>query len=214
MANGCLTTQSELKTGWNSAEVRIVLAMAAQEEFAKAFLLCLVRDGILPWSCELVRAMNDHACKHLVGILIEYCDPHCETIEELRDIYRAEYELGDQLPPHVSSALNLLLFEKMEKWRSPNWFWIDKPDYDQKSKRIAEGKRDKIRQKALYVSIGQDGRVTSHPSGVSMDDANAESDLAGRYRWFVKSLNEGGVGNTPGYEKLINVVKMIFETNN
>lgn len=66
----------------------MMLAMIAQEEFAKAFVLSLVRKDIIPWSPLLLRAMNDHACKQLVGVIIEYADPEWEELEELQAIYR------------------------------------------------------------------------------------------------------------------------------
>lgn len=49
----------------------VALAMLAQEEYAKAFMLVLVRDGCLPWTRELRRAARNRECKHLVGVIIE-----------------------------------------------------------------------------------------------------------------------------------------------
>src|ERR1043165_9285626 len=47
----------------------------AQEEYAKAFLLYCVREEIIPWDDDLHRVMRNHACKHLVTIVMEYVDP-------------------------------------------------------------------------------------------------------------------------------------------
>jgi hypothetical protein len=44
------------------AATKLFLAMIAQEEFAKAFLLFMVYEDVLPWSKSLLRTMNDHSC--------------------------------------------------------------------------------------------------------------------------------------------------------
>jgi hypothetical protein len=51
---------------------KLVLSMIAQEEFAKAFILYLVRSDVVPWNGYLLRAMNDHVCKQLMGVVIVY----------------------------------------------------------------------------------------------------------------------------------------------
>lgn len=48
------------------------LAVFAQEEFAKAFLLQLVENDALPWVSEVQRAMARHQCKHLLAIVMEW----------------------------------------------------------------------------------------------------------------------------------------------
>src|ERR1041384_6973393 len=60
----------------NPPATKLVLSVIAQEEFAKAFLLVLVRQNVIPWSPQLLRAMNDHACKQLVGVILDYIDPY------------------------------------------------------------------------------------------------------------------------------------------
>lgn len=143
---------------------KLMLSMIAQEEFAKAFVLLLVREDVVPWSPQLLRAMSDHACKQLVGVIIEYVDPEWETIEELERIIRVDVDLGDRLPPKVASAINVLRHEKIRRWESNSWVWAEEPEYERSILRIAEGKRDRIRQDALYVRLGGDGSVTAGPA--------------------------------------------------
>ena len=50
----------------NRASTGLALAMLAQEECAKAFLLALVRDEILPWTEEIGRA----SCRERVCMLV------------------------------------------------------------------------------------------------------------------------------------------------
>jgi hypothetical protein len=94
---------------------RLAICMLAQEEYAKAFLLYMVREELLPWDTELLRAIRNHACKHLVAIVMEYVDPQWETIEELDAIIKAEFDLEGRFPPRVSSALNILYHEKIRR---------------------------------------------------------------------------------------------------
>jgi len=47
------------------------LAVLAQEEYAKAFLLALVDAGALPWSADVRRALRDHICKQLLTVVLE-----------------------------------------------------------------------------------------------------------------------------------------------
>ncbi len=143
---------------------KLMHSMIAQEEFAKAFVLLLVREDVVPWSPQLRRAMSDHACKQPVGVIIEYVDPEWETIKELERIIRVDVELGDRLPPKVASAINVLRHEKIRRWESNSWVWAEEPEYERSILRIAEGKRDRIKQDALYVRLGGDGSVTAGPA--------------------------------------------------
>src|ERR1700733_3234424 len=72
---------------------RLAICMLAQEEYAKAFLLYMVREGLVPWDSDLLRVIRNHACKHLVAIVMEYVDPQWETLEELETIIKAEFDL-------------------------------------------------------------------------------------------------------------------------
>lgn len=60
---------------WDRFSTALALAILAQEEFAKAFLLQLVADGALPWVREVQRSMARHECKHLLGLVMEWLPP-------------------------------------------------------------------------------------------------------------------------------------------
>ena len=51
------------------------LAIIAQEEFAKGYLLVLAAREVIPWLPLIWRASRDHVCKQLLGIVIEYMSP-------------------------------------------------------------------------------------------------------------------------------------------
>jgi AbiV family abortive infection protein len=174
----------------NPPSTRFVLVMIAQEEFAKAFILYLIKEGTVPFTPSVLRAMNDHASKQLVGMIMDYMIMHWDNIDELKAAIDKDYELGDRLPYDVGSAMDLLRFQKIGGWEPDNWFWAEDPDsdYDTSALRIAEGKKDRHKQDALYVRIGRDGRVCSTPQIITQDETCDELARADRYRHFVNSL--------------------------
>ena len=171
---------------------RLMLSMIAQEEFSKAFLLFLVLEDVIPWSVQLLRAMNDHACKQLVGVVIEYVDPEWETTEQLEKIAAEDLELGDRLPFGVASAIDILRHEKIRRWESNDWQWAEHPNYEPSVLRIAKGKRDRFKQDALYVRLGRHGGVANMPTKVTRASADEECAKANQYRWFVNSVVRAG----------------------
>lgn len=189
---------------------KLALSMIAQEEFAKAFILLLVREDVVPWSPQLLRAMRDHACKQLVGVIIEYIEPEWETIDQLDRIIREDIELGDRLPPRVASAINILRYEKISRWESNDWFWVDEPEYERPILSIAEGKRDRIKQDALYVRLGRDGSVASMPTGVTQAGADQEYARVGQYGRLVSSIVRNGGHESTGYEKVRETLRVLF----
>lgn len=189
---------------------RVVLAMIAQEEFAKALLLILVRDGVIPWTSYLLRAMNNHACKHLVGIVIEYVEPEWESPDDITRIVREEVERGPLLPAAVSSAMNILRHEKIRRWEANNWTWAEDPDYDRAVERVADGARDRIKQDALYVRLGRDGSVASTPASVTEADAEVEVSRARRFLSMVRQANAGRAWPLQTYEKVVEGFRILF----
>ncbi len=77
---------------------RLAICMLAQEEYAKAFLLYMVREELVPWDSDLLRVMRSHVCKHLVAIVMEYIAPEWDTLDQLDAIIKAEYDHQARLP--------------------------------------------------------------------------------------------------------------------
>lgn len=152
----------EAEWGVNRASTGAALAMLAQEECAKAFVLALVRDGILPWTDGVRRSLSDHECKHLVTMIMEWL----LTVNELRfneiGAARSAADAPEVLPPDVATAMNIYRHELIERIgrRSPDrcaeWYGP--------ARKLAEGQRDRRKQAALYVRIGEDGSLASEPS--------------------------------------------------
>ena len=188
-----------------AAATRLMLAMIAQEEFCKAFLLWLVKEEIVPWDTDLMRAMNSHASKHLVAIVLEYLDPQWDTLDELQEIIRKEFELDGAFPPAVRSALNILYFEKMRR-DYPD----DDDDNDPQVREIASGSRDKTKQEAVYVNVDRSGRAKTLPSEIAPEAAKREYDAAYRFHSFVRRLLEGESPNSEQFRKLREAMTIVY----
>jgi hypothetical protein len=92
---------------------RYFLVMIAQEELAKAFILFIIREGVTALTPAVLRAINDHACKQLVGVILDYMIMHWEEVAEMQAAVRRDHDLGDRLPHEVGSAMELLRYEKI-----------------------------------------------------------------------------------------------------
>ncbi len=189
---------------------RFFLSMIAQEEFAKAFIMFLVKEGIVPLSPPVLRAIKDHACKQLVSIIMDYMIMHWNDIEELEAAISNDYDLGDRLPSDVASAMNFLRHEKIGRWESNTWVWAEEPNYDASALRIAEGKKDRRKQDALYVRIGSDDQVCSTPQAITEEETRDEFERACRFKVFVNSVLDGRA-SSHRYDKAIAALKILFE---
>lgn len=192
---------------------RLFLAMIAQEEFAKAFILFLIRRGLIPFSPAVHRAIQDHICKQLMGMVMDYMIMDWETIDEARAMIARDAELGDLLPDDVGSALEILAYEKIGRWTLNNWVWAENPNYNPAARKIAKGKQDRRKQDALYVRIGSDGRLVSTPLRVREEDVERELERAKSYDRFVQSavgMIEDRLFSEWRYDKIMKALTMIF----
>lgn len=185
------------------------MAKISQEEFAKAFMLLLIRDDVVPFSLPVLRAMNDHSSKQLIGMIMDYMIMHWEELDELKAMIEADSELGDRFPNDVGSALEILRYEKIGRWESAAWCWDEDPKYDRMAQAVADGKRDREKQDALYVRIGRDGRAASLPEHISLSKTKAELERADRYKTLIQSALDGG-SQSYRYNKVIAALRLLF----
>jgi AbiV family abortive infection protein len=220
----------------------LALATIAQEEFAKAFFLTLVDRGIIAWNSLVNRATRDHTCKQLLGLVLSHLSPDDDEeskrsdeflagIEEhkrLMDAYKNSSDKNerdgiwariteiskswDALPQSVSDAISILRHEKIGRWKSSFWEWDDEPTYDPLAKWYAEGKLDRIKQDALYVRLGRDGRVAMTPTQITHEDAKEAMAVADRMRFFVKYVVSTDKIVDREYEKIESAIKSAFVT--
>ncbi|MBD3376609.1 AbiV family abortive infection protein [candidate division KSB1 bacterium] len=147
---------------WERNSSSLALAILAQEEFAKAYIFKLIQEDAIPWCKEVRRATNNHSCKHLMGIVMEYLFTPIEDWM-LREKEYKKRASEFRLPPKVADALNIFCHEKIHRWKSVNWGWGMEPIYGKEAIKISEGKFDKIKQNALYVSVTKDGDLNNLP---------------------------------------------------
>jgi AbiV family abortive infection protein len=193
----------------NLGGTRFLISVLAQEEYAKAFLLYCVREEIIPWDDDLRRVMRNHACKHVVAIVMEYIDPEWETIEELRAIINAEYDLNGAFPPRVSSALNILYHERI---RNRNFEYDEDDNYEPTVVRIAKGERDRKKQDAVFVDIDKNCCVKQNrsPMNITREQAGKEYKQAERYASIVSRLIEHGASESIQMDKFKVATKQVF----
>ncbi len=188
---------------------RYFIVMIAQEEFAKAFIIYLIREGAMPFTLSVLRAINDHVCKQLIGMVMDYMIMHWDEIDEMRALIAKDFAAGDALPNDVGSAIEILRYERIGRWESGSWIWAEDPEYDPSALAVANGKRDRRKQDSLYVRIGRDGRVCSMPTTITEQETQEELERARRYRGFVNSLLEAGE-RSERFRKAMAAIKLLF----
>lgn len=216
------------------------LAVIAREEFAKAFLFCLIGEGVLPAIPLVLRMSKDHTCKQLLGLLMEHINPdteefirrmdewqkkraeHSKLLAALKDtqnqhqqkkIWDRVHEINesiDAFPAAVADAINILRHEKVGRWQSTHWGWAEEPDYDRVARSVAEGSLDREKQDGLYVRIGRDGSVASTPSTTRPQTATEALDRARRFAGLARQLLAGDAGGLFQYERIREAVKTLF----
>lgn len=185
------------------------LTMIGQEELAKAFMLCLTNRDIIPWSSHILRALQDHKCKQLLCVIMDYLVP--EDDEYFARLNAVLQKKGSpSMPRRVADSLNILRHEKIGRWVSQSWVWAEDPDYDREAIGIAEGKKDKLKQDALYVRLGKDGRLISTPMNLSRIQLADELERAGRYKMLVERLIEGSDHPSLDWVDVENAFRLLF----
>ncbi len=191
---------------------RFYLAMISQEESAKAFILMLIRDDIIPFTASILRAINDHTSKQLIGLIMDYMIMKWDTVEELKALVALDSEMGGNFPDGVASALEILRYEKVERWHDKNCVWGDNADYDKFTLAVAQGKIDRKKQDALYVGVGRDGRPSSVPSKIVEHETMNEIERSKRYMAFVRdSIIESTY--SPRIEKTLAAFRFLFASH-
>ncbi len=76
LINGDRLLSDAATLSYDHSPTSLALAIIAEEEFAKGFLLFLVDSGVIPWNeAILLRVTRDHHCKQLLALLMEYASP-------------------------------------------------------------------------------------------------------------------------------------------
>lgn len=209
------------------------LSVLAQEEFAKAFVLQLVKDDALPWLPEVQRSMARHQCKHLLAVVMEWLPPvDWDHLVERETERRANHELkmawlqrrlerykrGNftqnpddpepvdvevSFPRDVAAALNIYRHEEIERLREFGSPWRDADWSTGRALRIADGSADRKKQSAFYVDITRTGEVGLHPGLITREEAQNAIQQAER-------LSEPPDTLSDEYTKLKKILPLLF----
>lgn len=209
------------------------LAILSQEEIAKAFLLQLVEDEVLPWLPEVQRTMSRHQCKHLLGVIVEWIPPWDFEVsnikfQEFLDRHQRKmdwYERRRQrrlsgdfaadpedpepidpevaFPKDVADALNIFRHEEVERFRAYGHPWTDEDWAHGHARKIARGWLDTQKQSGFYVDVSKTGQIGLHPGLITRGAAKVEIEKADR-------LGEMRDRSSDEYRKLAEIVPLIF----
>lgn len=156
-----LLSDAESLRDWERVSSSFALAVLAEEEFAKGFLLHLVDRGVIRWGAGVRRYLTHHHSKHLVGVLMEWLAVPLDVALE-----RSRASLGgeplDILPEDVAFAINILRHEKLDHLLEGNA--VRELEWSGRARKLAEGMLEREKQAALYVSVSPEGpRPASAP---------------------------------------------------
>ncbi len=189
-----------------SSPAGVALAILAQEEYAKAFILNLVNEGIIPWSQGVQLSIRNHECKHLFVLIMDYLASIDEPIGEWEKRLKSGEQV--QIPSHVRDAINIYRHEKVGRWEEGGApCWDEDPNWHKIPKRIGMNKKvDRKKQDSLYVQISKDGEVVKVPNA---DEKDVEKELK-RAR-DVQDIASGHVINAISYYwEIQNALKWVF----
>lgn len=228
-----LLADAKLLFDWDRFGTALALAVLAQEEFAKAFLLRLVADDALPWIPEVQRSIARHQCKHLLTLVMEWLGPF--DVSELvaqskRNTHRHEQKMAwlkrriaryrdgrfaddpydpEPVEPEVSltedvaAALNIYRHEEIERMKR-GYALRDAEWSKGKARDIADGSMDRLKQTGIYVDISKTGEVGRHPGLITRQQASQAIEAATR-------LSEGASTFSDEYKMLKEVLPAIFQ---
>lgn len=200
--NGQRLRQDAEWLGTDRSATTVALCILAQEEFAKAFLLHLVCEGIVPWTAKVRESLRNHRNKQLLGLIMEWLSP---TDDEFSA--RIRMRPGDAtLPAHVADAMKLYI----EKVQPQGYISCPPAASDPMAKSVADGDRDKKKQDALYVRLSEDGEVISVPTQVTAETVNAELDRTMRLSDLVRPLRGGALGPVLDYHLMVEVLSFLL----
>jgi AbiV family abortive infection protein len=184
----------------------LALTILAEEEFAKAFLLYLLQERVIPSTPEVWRSLRDHYCKHLLTIVMEYLHVGDGSVIPRFD---AQYDPERRLPREVASAVNLLRFERIGRWESPHSEILEPEHYDRATKQLPI-KIDRAKQGAIYVEISREGRVVNSPASVTAEQMKSEQEKCSHLLDLALQIEAGYVLLDRDFARLKEAFNLVF----
>ncbi len=200
-----LIRDAELLRDDGSYSTALAIAILAEEEFAKAFLLFLIQDQAVPSTPEVWRALRDHYCKHLLRIWMDYLDA---DVDDFVERVRLQYE-EDELPRDVAGAVNLFRHVRVARWERPDSGELDGELYDNSLKQLPH-KIDRIKQNAIYIDISANGEVLSTPSSVTEEQVRLELERCSKLQYLARQLEDGSILLQRDFDRLKEALGWVF----
>ena len=201
--NGQRLHQDAEWLGTDSSATMVALCILAQEEFAKAFLLHLVCEEIVPWTSKVRESLRNHRHKQLLGLIMEWLSPSDDEF-----FARTRMRPGNtSLPAHVADAMKLYV----EKVQPQGHISCPPAASDPMAKSVADGDRDKKKQDAIYVRLADDGDVISIPTQkVTAEMASVELGRTERLSDLVRPLRGGDIGPVLDYQLMVEALSFLL----
>jgi len=186
------------------------LSIIAQEEFSKSFIFQLVLKNILPWHPFVKRAIQDHSSKQLIGLVLDHLSPKVDDF--LNNSENDSWH--DDSYKKAIDAINLLRFEKFEKWESNNAIYDGKLNVHKDAINILKGKLDKEKQDSLYVRVDKNGHVVFNPLQIKKADTERMIERAERFSTIIRILIKNDNFNYFDYKSIENSFVILFDKFN
>ena len=204
-----LADDAQLMLDYERFPSAYALALLAQEEYAKAFLLSLVAARALSWSPQIKRALHDHVCKQLASVILDYLSPDIEEFLRRHDLSRIG-DKGPIFPNDVLDAIHVICHERLPRERDRWWLEPNDRPLERRVTLIADGRLDEEKQNAIYVRLGKAGHVVAQPVQVSAGSARNELERSRRIGQQLTPYNRApGLPEDLDSEKLIALFRLL-----
>lgn len=156
------------------------LAILAEEEFSKAYILKVTAEGNR-WDSELFKGLRKHTIKQgisvaMTGHFIEYINQH-----ELTERINQNNMIFFKYPPMKTDQASVeRLSEKMQHYMS-------------------DSTKEKLKQKSFYTDFDNSAKLVSVPSDIGEEDARQALDDSFLFQIVVEVASSGNVINLDKY---------------
>lgn len=124
-------------------------------------------------------------------------------------VLESEQDAEDAFPPSIADAINILRHTKIGRWECG--YAYDDEEYDRKVQAIADGARDREKQRGLYVGVDKTGAVCSRPDGITEERVVEAVERSNRMRQALQRFLEHGCAGIE-FDRLAKNLKVMFAT--
>ena len=119
--------------------------------------------------------------------------------------FKQEEEQEEGFSPLVADAINILRHTKVGRWEGG---YAYDEEVDPGARAIAEGSKDREKQRALYIGVGKNGTVCSRPEDIQKETIARAFDRSRKLGTFLENLLEHRGGGIQ-FDRLIENLKVM-----